>query len=275
MKADSGQVRSRAGRLGDTATVALALATAAGILAISMVAGSAAMVTFESWSGLGDARAFAAGEQARLQTTQLAVSLFTFQAVLIVLILAASWLWPFAADPKIDTVATATATATAADATQRWQFGLLAVSAILVLAGLYAIIVYLVDRQSLAADLMPLIEMVRNDSGWLIAVAAVIGAPLAEELLFRGYLYERLRPTALGAVGTAMVTAIGWASLHFSYTVYGLVAIFLIGLYLFWLRERSGGLALPIATHSIYNAGIVVALLTMPDHWLAALAGGQ
>ena len=56
-----------------------------------------------------------------------------------------------------------------------------------------------------------------------------------------------------------------WASLHVNYSVYGLVAIFLIGLYLARLRHTSGSLIAPIIGHSVYNAMIVLVLASTPD----------
>ena len=80
-----------------------------------------------------------------------------------------------------------------------------------------------------------------------MVLAAGVGAPLAEECLFRGLLYGALRRSPLGAIGAAVVTAVMWALLHTSYSVYGLVAITLIGLYLAYVRERTGTLLTPMS----------------------------
>ena len=56
-----------------------------------------------------------------------------------------------------------------------------------------------------------------------------------------------------------------WASVHSNYSVYGLTAIFLIGLYLAYLREKTGSLIAPIVCHGYYNASIVMVLAFAPQ----------
>ena len=67
----------------------------------------------------------------------------------------------------------------------------------------------------------------------------------------------------MASSGAALVTAVMWALLHANYSVYGLVAITLIGLYLAWLRERTGTLLTPIVCHGAYNSLIVLALASL------------
>ncbi len=111
-------------------------------------------------------------------------------------------------------------------------------------------------------------EMARSRSWWVLLLAAGLGAPLAEEMLFRGFLYSGLRASPLGFAGTALVTALFWTSLHATYSPYGLVLLLMIGLYFAWLRERSGSVWLSIAAHAVYNGLIVLALAFAPAEQL-------
>lgn len=73
-----------------------------------------------------------------------------------------------------------------------------------------------------------------------------------------GLLFGALRPSPLGFTGAAVVTAVTWALLHANYSPYGVAAITLIGLYLAWLRERTGSLLTPIVCHGAYNSLIIL-----------------
>lgn len=90
----------------------------------------------------------------------------------------------------------------------------------------------------------------------LVVLAVVILAPIAEEVFFRGivfnaWLREGGRRSAL--IGSSALFAI----IHLS--LVSLVPIFLLGLALAWVYQRSGSLLAPMAMHATVN-GISVAL---------------
>ncbi|MDR3683330.1 MAG: type II CAAX endopeptidase family protein [Geothrix sp.] len=88
------------------------------------------------------------------------------------------------------------------------------------------------------------------------ALGVVLGAPLAEEVLFRGYGLARIRE--LGGEGRALLfTALMFALLHGSWVK--LPGTFAIGLFLGWLVLRTGSLWPAILGHFINN-GTVLAL---------------
>jgi membrane protease YdiL (CAAX protease family) len=96
---------------------------------------------------------------------------------------------------------------------------------------------------------------------WPLAAAVLgIGAPLSEELLFRGFLLSALAKTRLGFWGAAVVSALGWTTMHAGYSLAGLVEVFAIGMLLSWLLWRTGSLRVTIFCHAIYNSLIVLAL---------------
>ena len=70
--------------------------------------------------------------------------------------------------------------------------------ALLALAGIYGGLVYSVDKQAFSHDIEPFAEMMKSQTWWLLLLAAGVGAPLAEECLFRGLLYGALRRTPFG-----------------------------------------------------------------------------
>jgi CAAX protease family protein len=91
---------------------------------------------------------------------------------------------------------------------------------------------------------------------WLVIVAIVIFAPIAEELFFRGIVFNawlREASRAVAYIGSAAL----FAAIHLS--LVSLLPIFLLGLALAWVYERTGNLLAPIVMHATVN-GISVAV---------------
>jgi membrane protease YdiL (CAAX protease family) len=86
----------------------------------------------------------------------------------------------------------------------------------------------------------------------VIATAAtgVIIAPLAEEFIFRGYIYGVLRRN-LGIVPGVLLTSLLFASIHLSLSA--LPALFLFGICLTLAYERTGSLWVPMLMHAGFN----------------------
>lgn len=96
---------------------------------------------------------------------------------------------------------------------------------------------------------------------WYCLVVAVLLGPLAEELVFRGYLYGAAKQ-ALGAGKALLLTSALFGLIH---GVQYAVPIALLGLLFGWLRERSGGLAAPILAHVLHNSIVVAVVIWFPS----------
>ena len=90
------------------------------------------------------------------------------------------------------------------------------------------------------------------------AFVAILGAPVVEEIIFRGILYPALKQRGwpqLALWGTSLFFALTHAN----------VATFLpltfLALVLVFLYERTGNLLAPILTHSLFNAANYFALV--------------
>lgn len=247
-------------RIRTWATVAAAGVLAVAIILIASSAGYAAARAFDTWSGIHEARAFAAGEPEALFTGRVASSLFAFQIVTIVSVLGASILFRRFAGMTFLRFGMPPG---------GWKTLVLAVVALVSLATVFAALVLAFDPNALRHDLQPFAEMMQSRTWWLILIAAGIGAPLAEELLFRGLIFGALRQSPLGFSGSALITAASWALLHANYSVYGLAAIGFIGVYLAWLRERTGTLVTPMVCHGAYNSLIILLMAFAPSTSLA------
>lgn len=91
---------------------------------------------------------------------------------------------------------------------------------------------------------------------WLFALvfpSVAIGAPLVEEIIFRGQLFSALSRTRLGVAGTTLVTASLWAVLHVSEPWLSIGLIFMMGLIFGYLMYRFGSLWVVIAAHGLWN----------------------
>jgi membrane protease YdiL (CAAX protease family) len=91
--------------------------------------------------------------------------------------------------------------------------------------------------------------------GWLAAmwIAAVIVAPAGEEIMFRGFLYRGFATSTRSAWPAIVIISILWAALHIQYDWAGMLQIFIIGLFLGWVRLTSGSVLLTFLLHALFN----------------------
>lgn len=93
-----------------------------------------------------------------------------------------------------------------------------------------------------------------------IAVFACLLAPLWEELFFRGILYPVVR-RLLGAPLSIAVTALAFAAVHANLSQ--LAPLFVLGVLLAYLYERTHSLWSCIAAHAVFNSVSITALLVV------------
>lgn len=245
----------------------IAILAVIGIVGAATVAGTLATSLFDTWTGLGSPRAFMPGEYDRLVTTRLAVFLFVFQVVatglgvIVARVLAAA----NAHQPPIR----GNSFVSLAPPLGGSRTIVTSATVLMVMAAAYAVVIFTYDPLAIVHDVAPFANLMKTESWWLVALAAVIGAPIAEEIVFRGVLFGVLASSPLGPIVAAIVSSAMWASLHMNYSIYGLLAIFLIGLFLARLRVSSGSLLAPMVCHGVYNAGVIVALMAVPELALA------
>ena len=95
-----------------------------------------------------------------------------------------------------------------------------------------------------------------------VVIALAVGvAPLAEEVLFRGYLYGVARKYA-GRFWAMMATALLFAGVHGHLP--SLAGLFLFAVLLTLLYEKSGSLWVPIVVHALFNSVTVIVALYFP-----------
>ncbi len=85
----------------------------------------------------------------------------------------------------------------------------------------------------------------------LLVGAGVVLAPLAEEIVFRGFLYPALRKR-FSAAAAIVISSAFFALLHFD--PYSWPVIAGLGVFLAWVYERTGRLSTCVLIHAIHNS---------------------
>lgn len=100
----------------------------------------------------------------------------------------------------------------------------------------------------------------------LFAVGAVVFAPVAEELFFRGMLFQALRDR-FGLWPGIGLSAVAFSLAHIQWTsgldanLLVFVIIFPLGMVLAWIFHRTGTLVTSLVTHAVFNASGVALML--------------
>ena len=120
----------------------------------------------------------------------------------------------------------------------------------------YLILYLVLTAYSYAFQISPpeeFIKLIKATPFVLNFLMVVIGAPIVEELLFRGFLFSQLKTTKLGINGSIILTSLIWTSIHLQYDLFLLIPIFLIGLLLGYLMHKYNSLYLVIIVHAVHN----------------------
>ncbi len=125
-------------------------------------------------------------------------------------------------------------------------------------------VTWAVAPDAVLRDFMLFKDLVQQPNWLLPALAIAIGAPLSEELLFRGFLLSSVGSSRLGYWPSATLVALSWTMLHASYSAIGMIEVFVIGMYLSWTLKRTGSLLVPLFCHAVYNASLFMVL-----RWIA------
>ena len=97
---------------------------------------------------------------------------------------------------------------------------------------------------------------------WLLiafGLMIAVGAPIAEELAFRGLFFAALRKHGVGPVLSVVITAVAFALFHLEPARLGVLVT--IGLVLGIVRLRTGSLGASMVAHGVVNAPAAVILV--------------
>jgi uncharacterized protein len=87
----------------------------------------------------------------------------------------------------------------------------------------------------------------------LLWLTFVIVAPVAEEIMFRGFLFRGWVRSEQSAIPGILIISALFAAIHVQYDWFGMLQVFFIGLLLAIARWRSGSTLLTILMHVLIN----------------------
>jgi len=140
----------------------------------------------------------------------------------------------------------------------------IALAGLALVIGAYNLVVYLLRPDLFMADVAPFLPMLQSPMWPVTALAVGIGAPISEELLFRGFVLSALARWRGGFWPAALITNVAWTSFHLGYSVAGLIEVFLGGLFFSWLLWRTGSLWLPLICHAVTNIVFLAVIAVYP-----------
>ncbi len=107
-------------------------------------------------------------------------------------------------------------------------------------------------------------------AGWLPLMwfATVLVAPAGEEIMFRGFLFRGFVRSESSAWPAIVVISLLWAGLHLQYDWTGISEIFVAGLFLGWVRWRSGSTLLTFLLHALFNLEGMLETVAQTKHLL-------
>lgn len=104
-------------------------------------------------------------------------------------------------------------------------------------------------------------ELPYEHSVILFVITSCIIAPIAEELIFRGVIYQRLRASGLNIHLVILITSIVFCLFHFHYG-WGLLTLMPYALFWGYMRYKTGNVIYPIISHIQFN---IYATLYIPN----------
>lgn len=147
----------------------------------------------------------------------------------------------------------------------RWSdvgWGVLFGFAGLFMAGIGALITMLFvgDFNSAAGEAaLELRESSSFTALFVFALVIAVGAPLVEEIAFRGMLFGALRKRGINPAWVVAITAVAFALFHLEPT--RILVLLPIGITLGLARWKTGGLGAPMVAHVVNNLPAAVFLL--------------
>ena len=141
-------------------------------------------------------------------------------------------------------------------------WGVLAGFVGLMFAGIVALITQAIagDFSSAAGDVA--LELRDDGPFWallLFAVMIMVGAPIVEEIAFRGMLFNALRKRGVGTALTIVISAVAFSAFHFEPIRFFLLLP--IGLVYGWVRWKTGSLGAAMVAHGVNNSPAALVLL--------------
>ncbi len=114
-----------------------------------------------------------------------------------------------------------------------------------------------------------MVVLVSTTHAGLLFFTMVVGAPLIEELFFRGFMFKGIAASRIGPMGAVIVTTFFWVAIHgFQYGWFPLLYLSMFGIMLGVARAKTGSTLIPIMLHVANNAFSVTAIKILNERGL-------
>lgn len=132
-----------------------------------------------------------------------------------------------------------------------WKVLALAFVSILLYGVVYSVVSTLLGRPDVPESMLN----IYRTAGFppLLWFAVIVGAPVTEELLFRGFLFQGIEQSPVGGIGAILLTSLTWAMIHLQYDLFDIGVIFFMGLLLGGFRWRTGSILPALLMHFVNN----------------------
>ncbi|HET7625324.1 MAG TPA: CPBP family intramembrane glutamic endopeptidase [Verrucomicrobiae bacterium] len=98
------------------------------------------------------------------------------------------------------------------------------------------------------------VQVIRAAQSWpnrlVLGIAAVLIAPAAEEILFRGLLYPTIKQAGYPRLAI-WITALLFGAIHMNLATF--IPLTVLALLLIWIYEKTGNLLASITAHAVFN----------------------
>jgi len=114
--------------------------------------------------------------------------------------------------------------------------------------------IFFLIAPSTDADPTDFLETASDDLALFVSIlfSSVVVAPIFEELVFRGFLFQGLK-SKTGIVWAAAISSVLFAVVHTQYDIWGWISVGMMGLTACYLTHRTGSLKTAIVFHAIGN----------------------
>ena len=134
-----------------------------------------------------------------------------------------------------------------------------------------ALYVFLLKKSGITLPPQNMVLLLKNGPAETLRIllpAALLAAPIGEELAFRHIIYKKFA-SLFPQKTAAILSALFFSAAHLN--IQSFPALFFLGLYLSYLYKKSGSLLPCILTHALFNAITVGILLLMRFHLLPGI----
>ena len=95
-----------------------------------------------------------------------------------------------------------------------------------------------------------------------LLLGSVFLAPLAEEILWRGFVFKGVSESRAGPIGAIIITSLAWGILHQQFNIAGQLHVACDGLILGFARHMTKSTTVPIFLHGVYNLWVTLQRMT-------------